>query len=142
MEQGKQEAFRRAVEDEPFAVKMGMRLISVDEGRAVVEMKIRHDSLNTLGMIHGGAVFSLIDEAFEIASNSHGTKAVALNMNVTFHRPPALGDLVRAEAKEIHRTRKTATYEIKVTDPAGALIASCTALVYRKGERLDFLDGE
>lgn len=139
MEGKRREAFQKQVNAEPFARKMGMRLVTVDEGHAIVEMAPREDSLNILGLIHGGAIFSLIDEAFEISSNSHGTAAVALNMNVTFHQSPSPMGTLRAEAREIHRTRKTATYEIRVTDGDESLIATCSALVYRKKEGLPFL---
>lgn len=139
MEQKRKEIFKRRVESEPFARKMGMRLIEVDEGRAVIEMSPDEGNLNILGMTHGGAIFSLMDEAFEISSNSHGTVAVALNMSVTYHQAPKADGPLRAESRELHRSRKTATYEIKVTDEKNTLIASCSALVYRKKQELPFL---
>jgi len=51
-------------------------------------MTFTPDMENMFGMAHGGAIFSLIDAAFEVASNSHGTMAVALNMNVYYLAPP------------------------------------------------------
>ena len=132
-------AISREVEKEGYALKLGMRLVEVEAGRAVVEMAPRNDNGNIFGMIHGGAIFSLIDEAFQISCNSHGTVAVALNMTVTYHHPPGQGALLRAESVEIHRTRKTATYDIKVRDEEDSLIASCMALAYRKGVELPFL---
>jgi acyl-CoA thioesterase len=47
---------------------------------------------------------------------------------------------LRAEAKELNLTARTATYDIKVTDETQTLIASCQALVYRKKKRLPFLE--
>ena len=117
---------------EPFARKMGMNLIRVDAGYALVEMVFDETMQNIFGMAHGGAVFTLIDEAFEVASNSHGTMAVALNMNVTYTAAAKLGTTLRAEAKEVHLGGRTATYEIRVTDSEETLIAVCQALVYRK----------
>ncbi|MBW2123747.1 MAG: PaaI family thioesterase, partial [Deltaproteobacteria bacterium] len=93
---------------------------------------------NLFGMAHGGAIYSLIDEAFQTAVNSHGTLAVALNMNVTYVNSPEPGDLLRAEAREVSLTRKTGTYAIRVTDGKDRLIALCQALAYRKGEPLPF----
>ena len=91
------------------------------------------------GMIHGGAIFSLTDEAFQASCNSHGTVAVALNVNVTYHQPPTNKGTLKAESVELHRSKRTATYEIRVTDDEGKLIASCLALAYRKGVQLPFL---
>ena len=86
-------------------------------------------------MTDGGFLFSVVDESFELASNSHGTVAVALNMNITYFLPTFEGDEIIAEAKEINRTNRTATYDIKVTGNSN-LVASCQALVYIKKKPL------
>jgi acyl-CoA thioesterase len=139
MEQTVKEAIFRQVEREPFAQKFGLKLIDLDAGYSKVGMTFTPDMENIFGMAHGGALFALIDEAFETASNSHGTMAVALNLNTTYVSSPAPGSRLTAEAREFSRTSKTANYDIRVTDEKGALIASCQALVYRKGTPLPFL---
>jgi acyl-CoA thioesterase len=133
------EAIFRKLEEEPFAKKFGIKLLDLDEGYSKVEMKFTPDMENFLGMAHGGALFALIDEAFETASNSHGTVAVALNMNITYISPPATESRLVAEAREISRTQRTAVYDIKLFDDQNNLIASSEALVYRKGIPLPFL---
>jgi acyl-CoA thioesterase len=133
------QAIRQQVKQEPFARKLGLTLIDLDEGYAVVEMVCTEEMENIFQMTHGGAIFTLIDEAFEISCNSHGTVAVALNVNITYHRAPSPNSTLRAEAKEVSRTRKTGNYYIKVKDEKDNLIASCQALAYRKEEKLPFL---
>jgi len=133
------DAIRRRVAEEAYARKLGLILRKVEPGYALVEMAINDDMENIFDMAHGGAIFSLIDEAFEISCNTHGTVAVALSMTVTYHRPPSGGSVLRAESKEIYRSAKTATYDIKVTEGDDILIASCQALAYRKKEKLPFL---
>jgi acyl-CoA thioesterase len=133
------EAIFKKVKEEPFAKKFRLRLIDVLEGYAKVEMRFIEDMENMFGMAHGGAIFSLIDAAFEVASNSHGTMAVALNMNINYLASPEKGALLTAEAKEINRTKKTATYDIRATDDSGKLLATCQALVYRLEKPLPFL---
>lgn len=130
------------VEKEPFARKFQFKLLDLDTGYSKVEMTLTPDMENIFGMAHGGALFALIDEAFETASNSHGTMAVALNMSISYISAPESGTLLTAEAKEYSLTRKTANYEIKVYDKKERLVASCNALVYRKGAPLPFLDSE
>jgi acyl-CoA thioesterase len=130
----------KAVEREPFAKKFALRLIELREGYSKVEMNFTPDMENFLGMAHGGALFALIDEAFETASNSHGTVAVALNMNITFVSPPTPKSRLIAEAQELSQTKRTASYDIKVFDEKRNLIAFCQALVYRKGEPLPFIE--
>ncbi len=133
------EAIFRQVEHEPFARKFNLQLIALEEGYSKVSMVYTPDMGNIFGKAHGGAMFALIDEAFETAGNSHGTVAVALNMNISYLSSPALGATLTAEAREINRTKRTAVYEIKVTEGGGKLIAACQALVYRMDNPLPFL---
>jgi acyl-CoA thioesterase len=134
------EAIFRQVEKEPFAQKFGLKLLDLREGYSKVEMKFTPDTKNLFGFAHGGALIALVDEAFETASNSYGTMAVALNMNVTFVSSPLPGSRLIAEAREFSRTNKIAGYDIKVFDDQNNLIVSCQALAYRKGGALPFLD--
>jgi len=134
------QSIKKQVQKEPFARKLGLLLIKAEPGYAMVEMEPQEELINIFGMTHGGAIFSLIDEAFEVSCNTHGTVAVALSVTVTYHRAPDQKSKLRAESMEIHRSAKTGTYEIKVTDERDILIASCTALCYRKKEKLPFLE--
>ena len=138
MEDWKREAFVRRVAEEPFSKLLNIRLVDVREGYALCEMTYTGELDNIHGIAHGGAIFSLIDEAFEISSNSHGTVALALNMNLTYIKPALKGSLLRAESKEVSRGRRTATYDIRVEDGEG-LVAICQALVYRKQDEIEFL---
>jgi acyl-CoA thioesterase len=133
------EAIRNRVKAEPFAEKMGLELEEIGEGYSRVKMKFTSDMENIFGMAHGGAVFSLLDEAFETASNSHGTVAVALNVNITYHAAPGRGDTLLAEAREVNKTNRTGSYSITVKNQTGELVASCQALAYRKKDPLPFL---
>ncbi len=141
MDPERQEAYYRAVRKEPFARLLDIKLKDVTEGYALCEMDYREDMDNLYGMAHGGAIFGLIDEAFEISSNSRENKAVALNMNVTYMRPPKKNITLVAESKETHRTKKTASYYITVKND-DELVAVCQALVYIKNELVSFLDSE
>jgi acyl-CoA thioesterase len=133
------EALFKRVEEEPFGKKFGLKLIDLAEGYSKVAMTFTPDMENIFRMAHGGAIFALIDEAFQTACNTYGTVAVALNVTITYIASPELGSLLTAEAKEYSRSTKTANYDIKVTDDRGHLVASCQALAYRKGQPLPFL---
>ena len=133
-------AIFQAVQTEPFAQQLKMKLMELDDGYSRVEMIYRPDEMNNIYQrAHGGAVFALIDEAFETACQTDGTIAVALNVNVTYIASPDSGLQLISIAKEISRTKRTANYEIKVTDENGKLIASCQALAFRTGKPIPFL---
>lgn len=140
MDEAVRKAIYQAVEHEPFARALNMKLTGLEPGRSTVEMTYVPKAMNNIyGRAHGGAVFALIDEAFETAGQTDGTVAVALNVNVAYVSSPEDGARLRAEAREISRTKKTAGYAIKVTDQQGRVIATCQALAYRTGKPIPFL---
>jgi len=131
---------RKKVETEPFAGKLGLKVVALEPGYSKVEMKVTPEMANIFGATHGGAIFSLIDEAFETASNSHGVMAVALNVNIQYLRPAFEGDLLTAEAKEVSRSKKISTYDIGVSNGNGQKVASAQCMAFIKGDKLPFLD--
>ncbi|MCK5202356.1 MAG: PaaI family thioesterase [Desulfobacterales bacterium] len=140
MDQKVRNAIYNAVEKEPFAKTMKMKLVELELGYSAIEMIYDPDNMNNIyDRAHGGALFALIDEAFETAGQTDGTIAVALNVNVTYVSSPEPGVKLRAESKQNSQTQKTASYDIKVTDQNGNLIAICSALAYRTGKPIPFL---
>jgi acyl-CoA thioesterase len=140
MDQKVRNAIISAVEREPFAKALKINLIKLELGYSVVEMEYDSARMNNIyERAHGGALFALIDEAFETASQTDGTIAVALNVNVTYVSSPQAGVKLRAEAKRVSQTKKTAGYDIKVSDQNETLIATCSALAYRTGKPIPFL---
>ena len=135
----KKAIFQR-VSSEPFARTLNIRLVELEEGFSAVEMVFDPEKMNNIyDRMHGGAIFALIDEAFQTVGQWDGTIGVALNVNVTYISSPPSGTRLRAEAREVGRTRKTASYQINVTDSARALVATCQALLYRTGKPIPFL---
>ena len=133
-------AIFKAVEKEAFAKQLSMKLVELELGFSAVEMDYDPDTMsNIYGRAHGGAIFSLVDEAFETVGQAHGTIAVALNVNLTYVSSPDAATRLRAEAREISKTKKTASYTITVTDADGQTIANCQALAYNTGKPIPFL---
>ena len=75
----------------------GLELEKLSPGQARVGMNCRPEMANILGMVHGTTIFALINEAFQAAGNAHGTVAVALTMNLTFHAAPRMGERLTAQ---------------------------------------------
>jgi acyl-CoA thioesterase len=140
MDEKVRKAITNAIKRETFARELKLKLIELEDGHSVVEMIYDPEKMNNmLDRAHGGALFGLMDEAFEMAGNTKGTIAVALNINVTFVTSPKPGSRLRAEANQVSETRKTASFDIKVTDQDGNLITTCQALAYQTGKPLPFL---
>ena len=140
MDQAIKAAIEAGVEREPFAQALGMQLKELETGHSVVEMTFEPAAMgNLFGRAHGGAIFALIDEAFETICQSEGTVTVGLNVSVTYVASPRPGARLRAEAREISRTSQTVNYVIQVTDGDRRVMATCQALGFRTGKPLPFL---
>ena len=139
MEKDLLEAIRKNSQEEPYARLLNIKVTKLEKGYAVAEMKISSKYDNFFSITHGGAIFSLVDVTFGTAANSYGNVAVALSMNINYIKPSLAGDLLRAEAVEISRSRRIATYNIIVKNNPGDVIASCQAVAYIKKDKLPFL---
>ena len=129
------ESVRNFFQNDTFAEYIGIELVEVSEGRAKAKMEIKDHHLNGINIAHGGAIFSLADLAFAVASNSHKTIALAINASISFLKAASGGTLV-AEAKEVSLNPKLATYEIRVTNENNDLIAIFLETVYRKKDKI------
>lgn len=123
-----------SVEDK-FARHCGVELLEVKPGYARTSMKIEPHHLNGAKTVHGGAIFTLADFAFAVASNSHGSLAMGINTSVSFVKAGISGVLY-AEATEEACNAKLATYLVRVTDDNKDLIALFQGTVYRKKESI------
>jgi acyl-CoA thioesterase len=122
-------------ERDRFARENGIRVAEVRLGFARTEMNVEPRHLNSVGILQGGALFTLADLAFAVASNSHGFVAVACQADVSFFKAVQSGKLT-ATAEEISRTRKLSTCLIRVTDEAGELVALFKGIAYIKATPL------
>ena len=129
------ESVRNFFKNDRFADHVGIELLEVSEGRAKAKMEIQEHHLNGVNIAHGGAIFSLADLAFAVASNSHRTIALGINASISYLKAATGGTLI-AEAKEVSLNPKLATYEVRVTDENNDLIAIFLGTVYRKKEKI------
>ena len=118
-----------------FARHLGIEVLEYSPGRARAKMKISSHHLNSAGILHGGATFALADTVFAVASNSHGTLAVAINASISYNKAVRSGTIF-AEAEEVFLNYKLATYLITVKDDRDETLALFQGTVYRKKERL------
>lgn len=125
------EALRERIESDPYCGTLVIELVELRPGHARTHLAVTEDALNFHGTVHGGAVYSLADAAFAAASNSHGETAVALETNISYLAAVEAGATLEATARETHRTRRTAEYEVVVADDEDDRIATFRGRVYR-----------
>ena len=102
---------------------LGMEILSIGPGRAILTMTVRESMTNGQGTCHGGFIFALADSAFAFACNAYDRRAVAQHCAVTFLRPAQLGDRLTAECVERTRGDRSGIYDVAVKRADGTPIA-------------------
>jgi acyl-CoA thioesterase len=100
--------------EDTASASLGMRLVRVGDGTAVLEMPVRDDMVNGHGIAHGGFVFTLADSAFAFACNSRNQVTVAQGAEIVFVAPAQRGDLLTAEAHERASYGRNGIYDVTV----------------------------
>jgi len=127
----KSEALVRAnAAGDSFVKLLGAELIEAGPGRVVLRMPVTSRHLNFNGTCHGGAIFSLADSAFGLASNSHGPIAAGIDAHVVYSAAARAGEVLTARAWQITDTPRLATYRVDVTNDKDTVIAAFTGTVY------------
>ncbi|QIG45710.1 hydroxyphenylacetyl-CoA thioesterase PaaI [Nocardioides anomalus] len=109
--------------DDPASRAMGMELLDLSPGGAVVAMTVREDMVNGYGMAHGGLVATLADSAFALACNSRGARTVAAGFDVSFLEAGRLGDRLVATARETALRGRSGIYDVTVVREGGEVVA-------------------
>lgn len=102
---------------------LGMQVLRVAPGQAVVSMTVRPDMLNGVATCHGGFIAALADSAFAFACNSYDELTVASGFSVDFMAPGRQGDLLTARCTEVSRAGRTGVYDVEVTNQQEQRIA-------------------
>ncbi|WP_111732569.1 hydroxyphenylacetyl-CoA thioesterase PaaI [Roseovarius amoyensis] len=103
--------------------ELGVRLVEVDEGRAVLELTVEPRHCNGHGICHGGVTFTLADGAFAYACNSRNQATVAQHNTITYLAPAHAGGVLSASAGETSLNGRSGVYDVTVTDQTGRRIA-------------------
>ena len=100
--------------DDKASRGLGMEIVEVGPGRAVIAMTVREEMVNGHGICHGGFVFTLADSAFAFACNSGNQNTVGAACTVDYLRPAFSGDVLTAEAEQRSRSGRTGVYDVTV----------------------------
>jgi acyl-CoA thioesterase len=124
------------MENDFFSQWMNVEVLEVHEGYSKIRMIIRKEMVNGFGIVHGGIPFSLADSAFAFACNNRNNLSVALDVTITFTKAVNIGDVLTAEAKEVHNGRSTGVYLITVINQKNEQVALFKGTCFRTGKKL------
>lgn len=118
--------------DEGYSIKTtGIKIEQAAENHAVCSLDINESHKNRNGVVMGGAIFTLADLAFAVASNAGGIPTVTLNANITYLAPAVCKKLF-AEAICEHSGGGSCAFRIEVKDENGNMIAVSAMTGYRR----------
>ena len=111
--------------DAPLHRRLGIEVVEAAAERVVATMPVAGNT-QPAGLLHGGATAALAEGVGSIGAILHAgpdRSVVGVDLSVTHHRAVRAGT-VRAVATPLHRGSTVATYEVAVTDDAGARVAT------------------
>ena len=117
---------RTRAEGEPIASFLKMQLLEISPGYAKVAMKLVPEYQNFNGLIFGGIVMAVADQAFAYASNSIAYPSIASQFNIHFITAAKVDDRLTAECRVVKSGKRVGISEITVTNQEGKLIAKAT----------------
>jgi acyl-CoA thioesterase len=118
------------IKKDPFAEYMDIEFVLIEPGHAVSRMELAEHHLNFMGLVHGGAIFSLADATFGAAANSGGKRAMAIHVSIDFLAPPGETDHLQADVRETSRAGRGGHYVMEVTNAGGDKVAVCHGWAY------------
>jgi acyl-CoA thioesterase len=114
-----------------FRELLGIELIEVKDGYAKMTMKVTKELTNSVGLTHGGTIFSFADCAFAEASNFCDKVALAVQVSINFLKPTKEGDELTAEAIRISEGKTFGLYNVTVYKE-GKPVAVFSGLAYKQ----------
>lgn len=119
-----------------FSQWLGIEVLEIKEGYSKIKMVVRNEMINGFGIVHGGVAFSLADSAFAFACNNRNLLSVALDTSINFLKPVHVGDVLTAEAKELHSGKSTGLYHITITNQHEHVVAVFKGTCFRTNKKL------
>jgi len=120
--------------EEPIASFLKMRLLELSPGYAKVAMKLTPEYQNFNGLIFGGIIMAVADQAFAYASNSATPRSVASQFNIHFISGAEVNDDLIAEGRVVKSGKRVGISEMVVTNQDGKLIAKATGTTIPLGQ--------
>ena len=114
---------RSRAEKNAFMLHNYMELESVEPDRAVFALTIRPESCNPYGMVHGGAIYTLADNATGAAAHSDGRYYVTQTSALHFLRNQSEGE-IQADARVRHRGHSTCLVAVDILGEDEKLLAT------------------
>ncbi len=116
----------------PYVGLLGLQFVSAGRGVATFALEMREELTRMGGILHGGALVSLMDTAGAFAVHTligPGRRTVTVDLTVHFLRPVSAGRVI-SRAKALRQGQRIVILNVEATDASGALTATATMTYY------------
>ncbi len=125
------ETVERLLDTDAFSRWLGVEVLEVAVGRAVLRMTVRPEMVNGFGTGHGGIVFAFADSALAFCTNSDGTISVALDCTISYPAAVRPGDVLIATGVRETTTNKIGFASVTVRNQDDVVVGHFRGTVYR-----------
>lgn len=119
------------VENNGFIRHNGIRIVSVDEEKSVLEADVTEKSCNVWGIVHGGLLYAMADTAAGVLVRAkYERKNVTLDGSISYLRSTADAKKLTAVAHEVRAGRRVCFLEVDVMNETGVQVARAQINMY------------
>ncbi|BBD08110.1 PaaI family thioesterase [Desulfovibrio ferrophilus] len=114
----------------PLLTTLGIEVLSAGEGQAVLRLPYDRKLLQGAGVVGGGVLATLADEAMAhavLSTLNNGRVTATVDMSVRYLSPAGAGEDLRAEAVVIRRGSRVIFTRAEIVDSQGLAVASADA---------------
>lgn len=128
-------AQNKMYDNDDFSKWLGIKIVNISKGSCILQMKIKKKMTNGFGIAHGGITYSMADSALAFASNSWGEHAVSIETSISHTKAVHVGEVLLAATTLEHKSRKIATYQVRIMNQREEVVAIFKGTVYHTGKK-------
>ncbi|WMX12493.1 hotdog fold thioesterase [Aureispira sp. CCB-E] len=140
----KEKAYQIAEEQmynhDAFSQWLGIEIVDLDAGKAVLKMVVRDEMTNGFGIAHGGITYSLADSALAFASNAYGRHSVSIETSISHTQPVRVNDVLLASVCEESLNHKIGVYRVLIENQSKETVAIFKGTVYRSSKEWEVME--
>lgn len=119
---------------EGYVNTMGLKTEHIEEGKVVMSMLVKQNTVNIYGIIHGGALAGLLDTCMGLTCFTLGKQVVTLDMQVNYIKSAKLGEKLTATSTVLHAGESTIMLEALVVNENNEVVSKGSANFFVVGQ--------
>ena len=102
-----------AIQNAPYALFNDITLVSASKEEIRTRMPVTSDKMNSLGFVHGAAIFAIADCTFAYAANLSDDIQIAISASILYHKP-GVGKELTASSTPVSETNSLSAHNVRI----------------------------